>query len=219
MDCRIDFNTVNISFGKGMNEDTQKINPPLKDTLESILVKYRGQEIDVATLMGALAGRGYPALLVIIGLPFCFPLQIPGFSTPFGLLLLYMGCRIALGKQMHCPQFLNRKISYEALQKIVHAALYVLDKTKSFVKPRLSFLATAPSLQKFHGIDIVFLGLTLALPLPIPLTNILVAAPIVALGLGLLEDDGVFVLIGYFLTFFAVGFFGAIIWFGLGFFG
>lgn len=186
----------------------------LKEALEQLLKNADGKPVELSYVMHSLAGRGYPALLVLIGLPFCFPLQIPGFSTPFGLFLAFMGLRIAFGKQIHCPQFINRTISYESLEKIVNASLWGLKKTHSIVKERWSFLSTTPKLHLVHGVVIFFLGLTLALPLPIPFTNILVAAPIVCLGLGLLEDDGLFVILGYILAFIAVGFFSAILWYG-----
>lgn len=193
--------------------------PPLslKEALQNVLKEADGKEIDVKTLMRILAGRGYPALLVLIGLPFCFPLQIPGFSTPFGLLLAFMGIRIAFGRAIHCPEFLNKKLQYSTLEKLVAGTLKVLDKTKPFLKERWTFLARTPFLHSIHGFFVFLLGITLALPLPIPFTNILVAIPIVCLGLGLLEDDGLFVLIGYLLTIIAVAFFGSIIWYGIGY--
>ncbi len=191
-----------------------EVKPRLKDALKNYLEKIQGQEVDVRSLINAFGEKGYPALLVVIGVPFCFPLQIPGFSTPFGLLLAYMGIRISLRKKIHCPGILNRKISYAACKKIIESTVYLLEKAEKFVKPRFSFLSTNSWLHVLHGILIFFLGLTLALPLPIPLTNILVAAPIVFLGLGLLEDDGLFVIVGYFFSFIAIGFFGSILWYG-----
>lgn len=186
----------------------------LNVSLNQFLDRLQGQDTDVRTLFQAFGEKGYPALLVVIGVPFCFPLQIPGVSTPFGLLLAYMGVRIAIGKKIHCPDFLNKKLNYSHCKKIVDSATYLLNKTERFVKPRLTFLSTNPFLHILHGILVIFLGLTLALPLPIPLTNILVALPIVVLGLGLLEDDGIFVIAGYFFAFIAVGFFGSILWYG-----
>lgn len=191
----------------------------LKESLKVFLNQIQDKDIDVRTLIQAFGGRGYPALLVVIGVPFCFPLQVPGFSTPFGLLLAYMGLRIAFGKKIHCPDFMNKTISNSSCKKIIDWTIYILGKTEKFVKPRLTILSTNPYLHMLHGVLIFFLGLTLALPLPIPLTNILVAAPIVFLGLGLLEDDGVFVIIGYLFAFLAIGFFGSILWYGFAAFG
>ena len=51
-----------------------------------------------------------------------------------------------------------------------------------------------------NGFLIVFLGMALALPLPIPFTNLSAGWSIFLLSIGLLEDDGIFILAGYFLT-------------------
>jgi hypothetical protein len=50
--------------------------------------------------------------------------------------------------------------------------------------------------------------------MPIPLTNLFFAYPILAFGLGLLEDDGLMIVVGYLLTLVCFSFFTAIIWFG-----
>ena len=47
------------------------------------------------------------------------------------------------------------------------------------------------------GLIIVLLGVFLALPLPIPTTNMGVAWPILLVSLGVLENDGLFISLGY----------------------
>ena len=51
---------------------------------------------------------------------------------------------------------------------------------------------------------ICILGIFLALPLPIPLSNLTAAWSIFLIALGILEDDGVFVLIGYLISFLTI---------------
>ena len=48
-----------------------------------------------------------------------------------------------------------------------------------------------------NGLVIALLGIFLALPLPIPLSNLTAAWAIFLIAFGLLEDNGIFVLIGY----------------------
>jgi hypothetical protein len=43
-------------------------------------------------------------LLLLIGLPFLTPVPLPGFSTPFGFLVLLIGARLALGRQPWLPK-------------------------------------------------------------------------------------------------------------------
>ncbi len=74
------------------------------------------------------------------------------------------------------------------------------NKKLKFWRPRIKALVNNPTFHRLNGILVFFLGLILALPLPIPMTNLLAASPILCLGLGLLEDDGVFILISYALA-------------------
>lgn len=188
----------------------------IQQALTALLEKSKDQKkIEFKMIMHELAGRGYPAMLVLIGLPFCFPIQIPGFSTPFGLLLMFMGLRIAFGKKMHWPKWLLRQqISYSALEKIVHKVIVFLNWCRFLTRPRLVFLIQNPWLHRCHGLLVALLGFILALPLPIPLSNVLIAFPIVILGLSMLEDDGLLLILAYFSASLAFTFFAGLFWLG-----
>jgi hypothetical protein len=54
---------------------------------------------------------------------------------------------------------------------------------------------------------IFLLGIILALPLPIPLTNLSAGWAIFLINLGLLESDGLFVILGYLISLATVIFF------------
>ena len=43
--------------------------------------------LTVAQLVFALEGKGHAAIMAVLSLPFCFPIQVPGLSTPFGFML------------------------------------------------------------------------------------------------------------------------------------
>jgi hypothetical protein len=58
--------------------------------------------------------------MLLFSLPFCQPIQIPGFSTPFGILLAFIGLRIAFGHRVWFPKkLLEKKISYRVLKKFL----------------------------------------------------------------------------------------------------
>jgi hypothetical protein len=176
----------------------------LKKSLSFLISKAKENEepISLKKILGVTAGRGYAILLILFVLPFCLPIQIPGFSTFFGLILMFIGLRIAFGHRSWVPKrLLDKTISGETLEKIGETAIKITDKLTFFTSPRWKSLVKAPILRVCHGCVIAFLAFLLALPLPIPLTNLLTAYPILFFGLGLLEDDGIMILIGYFLFF------------------
>jgi hypothetical protein len=172
--------------------------------------------IKLKEIFEILAGRGYAALFVILSLPFCIPIQIPGVSTPFGLLLAFLGLRHAFAQRLWWPQWiLEKEVSSEKTRHLMEKGIHFFEKHKKFLSfDRLKFVTQNALFHRINGILIFFLGLLLSLPLPIPMTNLLSAVPILLIGIGLLEDDGLFILLGYFLAF--VCFFVFILLFYLG---
>jgi len=160
-------------------------------------------EIKIEQIFYILSGKGSAALLIIFSFPFCLPIQIPGFSTPFGIMLGYLGLRIAFGQKVWWPKWiLSKSIASKNLNKIVKKIITFFQYrfVKKLFKPRLTFFTQNSLHHRILGIVIFLLAILLALPLPIPMTNMLAAMPILSMGLGLLEDDGLFIIIGYILA-------------------
>lgn len=192
----------------------QKTNRGFLDALNLILKETtHSAEIELNQIFLILAGKGYAALLVIFTLPFCFPVQIPGFSTPFGVALALLGLRIGLGMQPWWPQFiLTKKLSSESVKKITESTISTVTKMQKITHPRLFFF-TNPICHRLNGFLISILSIFLALPLPLPFTNLVSALPIFFIGIGLLEDDGLFIIIGYFLSLICFAYFIALYFF------
>lgn len=188
----------------------------LSESLDDLLKNSSKERVKLEEIFQHLAGRGYAAILVLFSLPFCLPIQIPGFSTLFGLAMAFMGLRVAFGKHLWWPDWvLAKEISYHTLESIIKNVQKVIAKLKRFVHPRWTILVYHPILHRMHGLLICALALLLALPLPIPFTNLLTAIPIILIALGILEDDGLFIVIGYaiallaFIVFFLIFSYGA----------
>jgi hypothetical protein len=171
---------------------------PIETHLQAILEKANAQTWTIRELFQALKGKGYPLLIILLSLPFCQPIQIPGFSTPFGILLIFVGLRMTFGRHIWWPQWvLNREISPRLLQTVVQKSLKFFQFLKPLIHERWNWLCTGSFLSYLHGVFVVLMGLYLALPLPIPFSNLLAAWALLLLGLGLIEEDGLFVCIAY----------------------
>ena len=68
---------------------------------------------------------------------------------------------------------------------------------EKFVRPRLAFLHAGAGMIRLIGLGIVIAGLGLMLPLPIPFSNHLPAWAVVLLAIGMMEKDGLCVLLGH----------------------
>lgn len=172
------------------------------DSLQKISdLTKENDEIEMRQITSILSGKGYSALLIIFSLPFCIPIQIPGFSTPFGIILGFLGLRIAFAKKPWWPQWvLEKKVKSHLVQRVVEKSIVSVRYIQKFLYPRLVILTQNQFFYRLNGLLICFLAFLLALPLPIPFTNLFSAIPILFIGLGLLENDGLFILLAYFIV-------------------
>lgn len=173
-------------------------HPPLEKSIASVLSAAKKKPITIKFLLKTLSGKGRYLLLVFLSLPFCQPIPLPGLSTLFGLAIALFGISILLGRHVWLPEkALHRTVSHSLIDKIASKALWIVKKIKPFVHQRIPLLIYHPAFRILNGLTIISLGLFLALPLPIPLTNIIPGWIIFLIALGLLEDDGLLILLGY----------------------
>lgn len=168
---------------------------------ERILIlrrKAKGVSLSVAEILSILSGKGRFFILILLSIPFCQPIQIPGLSTVFGIIIAFLGLRISFGSRIWLPQkFLAKKVPSSTFEKVTNKILALVRKIKPWIHLRFIWMCQSRSMQKINGLIIFILGISLALPLPIPFSNLTAAWSIFLVALGMLEDDGVFVLIGY----------------------
>lgn len=188
----------------------------LAEELNLILKNIEPEGISLRALLYSLSGKGQALLLILMSLPFCQPISLPGFSTILGFFLAFVGLRISFGHQSWLPSYiLDRKISKKNFEKIASFAIYITNKLKFFIRTRLVFLVENTLWHIFHGLTITLLAILLALPLPIPFSNLLCGYPILFFGLGLLEEDGVMIILAYIFAILCVIFFLVIAWLGI----
>lgn len=180
--------------------DADELPPPLSSDLTALIATSATHAMTVEELHAALKGRGIAMLLLLLALPFCF-LPIPGLSTPFGFAIMLIGVRIAFRKEPWLPQFvLQRKISAHQLESLLNSALRFARLMEKLVRPRLHLMHHWPGSKTLIGLSIAASGGLLLLPLPVPFSNTVPAWAVVFLTAGMMERDGVAVLLGHALT-------------------
>jgi hypothetical protein len=75
----------------------------LSEELAMILREFEVETVTLREVLGLLHGRGYVLLIMLLALPFCTPIPLPGLSTPFGLIITIIGARLALGAKPWLP--------------------------------------------------------------------------------------------------------------------
>ncbi|MBA3957133.1 MAG: exopolysaccharide biosynthesis protein [Parachlamydiaceae bacterium] len=173
----------------------------LEESAQALRTKAALGPVSIGDILELLSGKGRSLILMLLSLPFCQPIQIPGFSTPFGLVIAFLGLRMAFGKHIWLPKsLLAKEISAKFLLKITDSTLKLVKKARRWIYPRLVWVCRHPIMEILNGLMIVLLGIFLALPLPIPFSNLIAAWSIFLIGFGILEDDGLLVIIGYVMS-------------------
>ena len=155
----------------------------------------RANGITVGELVDKAAEAGFGFLigvLTLIAIPFF------GLSTPFGLAIALGGVQLAIG----LPRpWLPRRARRREL------SMHMLDRVLGILARRTKWLSKSTRrryerllIPRLVGLGIVLLGLGLALPLPIPGSNMIFLIPLFVYSVGLLERDGVWILIGHLAT-------------------
>lgn len=168
-------------------------------------------DLTMGDLVDRLEGRVYTLLLVILALPFCQPIMLPGLSTPFGMVIALLGLRFALRQHPWLPQrLLKTNLSGKYLPRILHGSARVLGGIEKLLHPRLLFLFDYRLTQFLAGMAVFFSGLMLLLPLPIPFSNMLPSLTVVLVASSFSERDGATLGAGLILFLISLGFIGAI---------
>jgi hypothetical protein len=169
----------------------------LSTDLASLHARVKDKALTLGEFKHALEGRGSAMLLILLALPFCF-VAIPGLSMPFGIAISLIGACLVIGREPWLPRFImNRRLSSARSDQLLVGAIKVARRLEKFVRPRLSFLHAGPGMLRLIGFGIVIAGVGLMLPLPIPFSNSIPAWAVVLLAVGMMEKDGLCVLLGH----------------------
>jgi len=153
--------------------------------------------LSFAEIFAHLQGRIYPLLLVLIALPFCQPLALPGLSTPFGVVIALLGLRFALRQKPWLPErLMNRRLPPRLLPAVLRGGAKVLGWIEKFLHPRWSWAFDWGMIQFAVGSVICVSGLLLLLPLPVPFSNLFPALAVVLTASAISERDGLMLIAG-----------------------
>ena len=187
----------------------------LSEELAMILREFEVETVTLREVLGLLHGRGYVLLVLLLALPFCTPVPLPGLSTPFGLIIMLIGGRLAFGAKPWLPaRLLDTRLPPKIFAKVFSLTRKIILAFERLLRPRMLWITT-PRMQQAHAIPIVVCAMMLLLPLPIPFSNVVPAWGIMLIAGGLLERDGAFILAGYIATLITIAFFVVIAVFGL----
>jgi hypothetical protein len=161
----------------------------------SSLAAHAADRLTVGDIVRVLQDRAFALLIVLLGLPNCLPMP-PPIPLVCGLLLALVAAQIAAG--LPAPwlpkRLLTRSLDRGDVSRAVARAVPVLRRLERWSRPRFSVLDTTLALR-FIGASLFALALGLLFAAPI-VGQIPLGIAVCLVGLGLVERDGLVVLVG-----------------------
>ncbi|MBS0604325.1 MAG: exopolysaccharide biosynthesis protein [Verrucomicrobia bacterium] len=158
----------------------------------------KNRSMNIRELMLFAGHRSAALSTAIFSIPFLFFIPLPGLSTILGLLVIFAGNSIAFNRPIWFPKFiLKKKISGSLISSILRKTAAVLRRIEKVARPRGEFFHRHPFFQRMNGLLLIICGFLLMLPLP-PGTNFPPGVTSLLISVGILEEDGLFIVIGYF---------------------
>ncbi len=187
----------------------------LSSLLLANLSQFSADRVSLRDIVQSLGHRSFGFILLLFALPNSLPIVgIPGVSTITGLPLLFVALQMMLGQQrVYLPAWLGRRsLKRDNLEKAIGKLAPWLQKLERLLKPRLDFL-TRGIAERLLGALAALLAFFLILP--IPLGNLLPGLGILFIALGVIERDGLCVLIGLVLAVASAFYLSSLIWVAL----
>lgn len=181
------------------------------EAMDQIQAEVKGGDISLQRLIDILGDESHPLVLLLLSLPYLFPISIPGLSTPVGVLVVAVAIMLFLNKPPWIPKkYRAQIISSENVNKVTETAEKIWSKLAHFIKQRWIFVCTKRFFKTMNLFVFLINGIFLSLPFPIPFSNTMPGIAIILCSLGHLEKDGFFIFLSYLWTVLVIGFFVAI---------
>lgn len=177
----------------------QHIRPPRLSEILTTLARDESRErISVHDMVETMRARAFGALLLIFAFPNILPTP-PGTAGILGLPLLFLSAQMMLGLDPWLPGFIARRsMARSTFQTLVERITPWLSRAERLLRARMELLAH-PRAQRLLGA--LCLIVSVALVLPVPFANLVPSVALCIIGLGVLERDGLWIVLGVLAAF------------------
>ncbi len=169
-------------------------NMAISDRLARLVTDSDGDTVTLAWILEQLHERAFGLFLLVLALPCCIPF-LYGIPQIVAVPLMFVSAQILLGRRVPwLPQNLGaRTVSAEGLDNLAQRSGPWLERIEAVSRPRLVAL-TQPPADRLVGLALVLFSASILVPLPG--TNTVPGFAVVIVAMGLLQRDGVLVILG-----------------------
>jgi len=195
-----------------MHKELFNSDKTLKETFSNIQRVLPDNGVTLAMVLELVGKESFLVLSAFLSLPFLAPVSIPGVSTVFGAIILLIGISLVLDRPPCLPtRFMTHVLPSDKLRTCLSRGLIWIHRLEKISHRRISIFCQRHLMSRVNGLAVVLSALLLMAPLAfLPFSNTLPALAILLLSIGILQHDGVFVLLGYLFLVLTVFYFALI---------
>lgn len=166
----------------------------ISDRLDLLAAESQNEAVTLGWVLAQLNERAFGLFLLVLALPCCIPF-LYGIPQVVALPLMFVAAQILLGRRVPWlpSRLAARSVASAELRTLADRAGPWLRKIEAVSRPRLGFLTRAP-MDRVVGAALVLFSASILVPLPG--TNTVPGIAVVVVAMGLLQRDGILVILG-----------------------
>ncbi len=183
-----------------LNQEAVLSEESLGEKLKIVIDSLPSQGVSLSEIRDLFGQDGLMLLTVFLTIPFMIPVSIPGVSTVFGAAILLIGISRLLGRNLWLPKrFEERILPADKLRAGLTQGLKIFHQLERLTCPRRFKNFTSDGLiGAINNCALIMGAVLLMAPFGfVPFSNTLPGLALLLLAIGLLQRDGVFILLGY----------------------
>ena len=191
----------------------------ISQKFDSMIGKLPDGRVTFGEIRDVVEEDGVLVLTIFLSIIFMIPVSIPGVSTVFGAAILLIGiCRV-WGRKLWLPEkLLVRELEgLKVKSGFIIGRKWVVWLEKVSRAGRMGWLIGSPPLMMWANLALILGALLLMAPFSgIPFSNTIPALALILLAMGMLQRDGLCIILGHFLNLFAIAYFFLLFYGGFG---
>ena len=203
--------------GQAEQDGAPPTPPPvatLGEKIELMIAKLPPESVTLREIREIAGQDGLLVLTVFLSIVFLVPVSIPGVSTVFGLAILMIGiCRL-FGHNLWLPRrVLERSLPSIKLEHALRKGSRWVEKMERVSRPhRMARLSAAGPVDKANSSAMIYAAIMLMMPFGmIPFSNTLPGIALILFAIGLLQRDGLCILLGHLINIVTTLYFAALV--------
>jgi len=186
----------------------------LGDRLARVIASLDSERLTLGQMLERVGSQGLLLLAALLTLVFLIPVSIPGVSTVFGAAILLIGVSRLLDRPLWLPGRLrDRDLPAERMRQMAARGMVWVHRIERVSRAhRLPSLAQGRAMDILNSLAFIFAAVLLMMPFGfIPFSNTLPGIALLFYAIGMIQRDGVAILLGHLGTIVTLVYFSVLI--------